>query len=136
MRDWDRTKERLENNPIGAVEKQTFLKRMVLWPCKQSPSMIDRYKSLTTSLTNIENNEIYWKNPLRTIYPKCPFPSRTIFSFILPFCPSLQRCQVSKNQTLHLWLHRLRKKVKWTICVFPYVKSYPDYKHVSSKLQT
>ena len=25
--------------------------------------MIDRYKSLTTSLTNIENNEIYWKNP-------------------------------------------------------------------------
>ena len=25
--------------------------------------MIDRYKSLTISLTNIENNEIYWKNP-------------------------------------------------------------------------
>ena len=25
--------------------------------------MIDRYKSLTTSLRNIENNEIYWKNP-------------------------------------------------------------------------
>ena len=54
--------------------------------------MIDRYKSLTTSLTNIENNEIYWKNP-------CVQSIRSILSFKENFLVHLTVFSVSSEMS-------------------------------------
>ena len=54
--------------------------------------MIDRYKSLTTSLTNIENNEIYWKNP-------CVQSIRSVLSFKENFLVRLTVLSVSSEMS-------------------------------------